>query len=112
MGWFRNKPATIEQVAALERKVDKLMATQNELLTQVRAQATKLTDVLTVVGKIKAETASVLKEVQDLKDAAANQDVNPELAAAIADVGTAADKLSGALDEVDAEVPDAATPVP
>lgn len=99
MGWLRN----------IEKKVEHIMATQAELLTQVRGQAKQLNDVLVVVGKIKADTASLLKEVQDLKDAAANQDVDPELKQAIADVGTAADNLKTSTDEVDAEVPD---PVP
>lgn len=67
--------------------------------TQAEA-AQQLTDFLTQLGKAKAE---ILAKIQELQDAAGNDDLSPELQAAI-------DNLTPAVQALDDIVADAPTP--
>ena len=68
--------------------------------------AQKLTELNTQVQKIGTETTALKQNVQDLKDALANQaNVTPELQAAV-------DALAAQVQTVDDLVPDAPVPPP
>lgn len=90
------------------------MATQADIAAQLRAQNASLKAISDGIDKVGTETDQVLKEVQDLKDVIANQDVvSPELQSAVDDVAAAVDSLKTHVTAVDDKVPDVIpAPVP
>jgi chromosome segregation ATPase len=100
----------VTQIALLTNKINQIMATQVEAAAALAAITAKLDTVSTEVDKVSTETTALLVEIQTLIDAAANQDVTPELQAAIDAVASRADSLATKVAAVDALVPDAPTP--
>lgn len=90
----RKLSAALAALGVLERRVESIMATQAELVEQVKAIGDKLT-------KIGGETSTLLTKVEELKALALN--ASPELQAAVEAVAAQAQV-------VDDLVPDAPTP--
>ena len=81
----------------LTKKVDELMATQAELVTELQA-------ISAAVGKIGTETTATLAKVAELEAAlAAAGEVSPAVQAAV-------DALKAQVEVVDGLVPDSPTP--
>lgn len=81
---------------SLNRKADRIIMTQDELVVQLKADSAKII-------KIGTETRSLLDKVQALLDQIANGEVKQEVTDAAADV-------QSQLNIVDDLVPDAPTP--
>lgn len=90
---------SVDELTAINERLDKIMATQTE-------HAQKLQELATKVAKIGDETAKSLELIKTLKDAQANAgNTSPEV-----DAATAA--LEAQLSKVDDMVPDASADVP
>lgn len=82
-----------KMIAEINLKLEKIMATQQELAQQ-------LNDIGTQLGKVDTEVQNLLAKIADLEAQLQNAQVTPELQAAFDAVKIAAQK-------VDDEVPDA-----
>lgn len=89
----------IDFLKSFNHKLNKIMGTQSELVSQ-------LNDVSAKLDKVAAESQATLDAVAELKAVIASQgEVSPELQAAV-------DKVAAQVQKVDDLVPDAPAPLP
>lgn len=108
LGWERLTETRARQ-NDITKRLDKLMATQAELVQQVQTLTaqladtnTKLTTTNAIVVKIGTETDGLITKIADLEAAIANQsDASPELVAAFGAAKEQADTLAATAAQVE-----------
>lgn len=110
----RDMRKLIEALHTLATKVDRLMATQEELATALNALNQTVTDIGTEVDKVSGETTSLLAQVATLTQELQNQQggTSPAVDQALAAVQTTVQSLAAKVKAVDDLVPDAPAPTP
>lgn len=94
-------------------KVDKTMATMQELATALEATNTALTNIGTEVDKVRTETTTLNTAVNNLTAIiSAGGATSPEVDAALAKVQASTDALTAKVKAVDDLVPDAPVTTP
>ncbi len=86
----------------LNHKLDLIMSSQTELATQVRAATTQL-------QKISKESTATLATVEKLKEIIAQENVSPELQAAVAELAAQVQAVDDLTPDI-VETPPAETP--
>lgn len=108
----------IEEIRSLNRKVDKLMSTEQDLVTALNTANSQLQTIGAQVVKIGGETSGLVTQVGTLQtqvgtltDELANQNLSPEAEAALAAVQGTVTDLGTKVQAVDDMVPDVPVPV-
>lgn len=114
----RDLKTLILEVQTLNRKVDRLMATEQDLVTALNTANQQLQTIGAQVVKIGGETSGLVTQVGTLQTQVdtltaelANQNLSPEAEAALAAVQGTVSDLATKTQAVDDMVPDAPPPV-
>jgi hypothetical protein len=105
--------AILSLLNQMHEELHTIMANDAELVAQLNAVNTTLTDVAANVDKIGTETDLLLVKITELENALANAgNSSPEVDAALAAVTAQAGVVQSKVQGVDAKVPDAPPPEP
>lgn len=94
----------------INRKVTLIMANVSDLPARLAALEASLTGISDNVDKVSGETAALILEVSELRDALSNTPLPPEAETALAAVETRAANLAAKVKAVDDQVADVSTP--
>jgi predicted nucleic acid-binding Zn-ribbon protein len=92
---------------SINRKLEAIMATQQELAAALTTANQQLTDIGTEVDKIGTEVTGLEKQVADLTAALGNVQTTPEVDAALTALQATTASLASRVQTVDNLVPDA-----